>query len=73
MKFGLFRRFFAVLGLAAMTATSALAAYPERAIEFVVPSSPGGGTDVMTRTFTDVARKYIAQPLVVSNKPGASG
>ena len=39
----------------------------------IVPSSPGGGTDVMTRTFTDVARKYISQPLVVTNKPGASG
>jgi len=73
MKLAFFRRYGALLAWAAMSATSALAAYPERAIEFVVPSSPGGGTDVMTRTFTDVARKYIAQPLVVSNKPGASG
>lgn len=60
--------------LTALTATSTLAAgYPERAIEFVVPSSPGGGTDVMMRTFTDVARKNVSQPLVVTNKPGAGG
>jgi len=64
----------AAIAFATITATSAFAAeYPERAIEFVVPSSPGGGTDVMTRTFTDVARKYVTQPLVVTNKPGASG
>jgi tripartite-type tricarboxylate transporter receptor subunit TctC len=47
--------------------------YPSKPIEFVVPSSAGGGTDVMTRTFTDVARKYITAPLIVSNKPGAGG
>ena len=64
----------AAIGFATVTAPCAFAAeYPERAIEFVVPSSPGGGTDVMTRTFTDVARKHVTQPLVVTNKPGASG
>ena len=63
----------AALAFTAISAVPALAAYPERAIELIVPSSPGGGTDVMTRTFTDVARKYISQPLVVTNKPGASG
>ena len=64
----------AALTLQATAVTTAAAAdYPSRAIEFVVPSSAGGGTDVMTRTFTDVARKYIAQPLVVTDKPGAGG
>jgi len=64
----------ALLCAAIAVATPAVAAdYPNKPIEFVVPSSPGGGTDVMTRTFTDIARKHIAQPLVVTNKPGASG
>jgi len=63
-----------LLCAAMIAAAPAMAAdYPARPIEFVVPSSPGGGTDVMTRTFADVARKYIAQPLIVTNKPGASG
>ena len=47
--------------------------YPNRPIEFVVPSSAGGGTDVMARNFAEVARKYMPQPIIVSNKPGASG
>ena len=47
--------------------------YPSRPIEMVVPSTAGGGTDVMARLFADTAKKYIAQPIVVSNKPGASG
>jgi tripartite-type tricarboxylate transporter receptor subunit TctC len=64
----------AAIAFAAIGTASAVAAgYPERPIEFVVPSSPGGGTDVMTRAFTDVARKYVSQPLVVTNKPGAGG
>lgn len=64
---------------AAMLAASLLpgpllaADYPTRPIEVIVPSSAGGGTDVMTRLFAETAKKYISQPLVVSNKPGASG
>jgi tripartite-type tricarboxylate transporter receptor subunit TctC len=60
-------------GAAAGSGPVLAADYPQKPIEFVVPSSPGGGTDVMTRTFTDYARKYISQPLVVTDKPGASG
>lgn len=60
---------------AALPAAMAAAAtdYPTRPIEMIVPSSAGGGTDVMTRLFADTAKKYISQPIVVSNKPGASG
>ncbi|MDM0050514.1 tripartite tricarboxylate transporter substrate binding protein [Variovorax sp. J22R115] len=60
---------------AAMQAPVATAAsdYPNHPIEMVVPSSAGGGTDVMARLFAEVSKKYITQPIVVSNKPGASG
>ena len=59
---------------ALLLSVSALAAdYPSRPIEIVVPSSAGGGTDVMARIFTEVAKKYVSQPMVVSDKPGASG
>jgi tripartite-type tricarboxylate transporter receptor subunit TctC len=47
--------------------------YPTRPIEIVVPSSAGGGTDVMARVFAEVAKKNVPQPFVVSNKPGAGG
>lgn len=65
----------AAIALAGSQAVVAAAAgdYPNHPIEMIVPSSAGGGTDVMTRLFADTAKKYIPQPIVVSNKPGASG
>ncbi|HBG16794.1 MAG TPA: tripartite tricarboxylate transporter family receptor, partial [Firmicutes bacterium] len=48
---------------------------PEREIEFVVPSSPGGGSDLNARTIADLAQKNKFSPyaLMVVNKPGGSG
>ncbi|KQP45479.1 tripartite tricarboxylate transporter substrate binding protein [Pseudorhodoferax sp. Leaf274] len=59
-------------GLLAPLAVQA-ADYPVRPIEIVVPSSAGGGTDVMARLFAEAAKKLVPQPIVVSNKPGAGG
>ena len=47
--------------------------YPSRPIEIVVPASAGGGTDVLARAFAEAAKKHLPQPMVVNNKPGASG
>lgn len=47
--------------------------YPTRPIEVVVPSSAGGGTDVMARLFAEAAKKNVPQPFIVTNKPGAGG
>ncbi|HSV57937.1 MAG TPA: tripartite tricarboxylate transporter substrate binding protein [Variovorax sp.] len=71
----LLRSALAALSMAAAfcAVSHAADAYPSRPIEMIVPSSAGGGTDVMTRLFADTAKKYITQPIVVSNKPGASG
>lgn len=65
----------AALTLAATFSTAAIHAadFPNHPIEMIVPSSAGGGTDVMTRLYAETAKKYISQPIVVSNKPGASG
>ena len=49
------------------------AAYPSKPLELVVSFAPGGGVDTMARVFAEVARPHFAQPLVVVNKPGASG
>ena len=48
---------------------------PTRDIEFVVPSSAGGGSDLNARTISDLARKnsFSPRPLMVVNKPGGSG
>jgi tripartite-type tricarboxylate transporter receptor subunit TctC len=47
--------------------------YPNKPIEVVVGYPPGGGTDMISRAVADVAQKYLGQPLVVNNKPGATG
>jgi tripartite-type tricarboxylate transporter receptor subunit TctC len=65
--------FFTALVSALVSPFAAAAGYPDRPIEFIVPSSAGGGTDVMTRNYAEAARKYMAQTIVVTNKPGASG
>jgi len=47
--------------------------YPAKPIEVVVGFAPGGGTDMVARAISDVAAKYLGQPLAVNNKPGATG
>jgi len=54
-------------------ATANAADYPTHAIEIIVPFGAGGGTDALARAFADTARKHLAQPFVINNKPGASG
>ncbi|MEW6671952.1 MAG: tripartite tricarboxylate transporter substrate binding protein [Thermodesulfobacteriota bacterium] len=54
-------------------AQQAPANYPKRPITVIVPWSPGGGADTQSRAFAVVAPKYFKQPLVIVNKPGASG
>lgn len=47
--------------------------YPDRPVELVVPWAAGGGTDSMARSFAEAAKKHMAQPFVVNNKPGPTG
>lgn len=62
-----------ILAVAGMTGGQAQADYPDHPVELIVPSSPGGGTDLMARVIAEVSAKYMKQPFVVSNKPGAGG
>ncbi len=66
----------AAIGAAALLSTAVEAQpYPSKPIEFVVHTSPGGGTDLFARAISEfMAReKIFSQPLVVSNRPGGSG
>ncbi|MGQ7243025.1 Bug family tripartite tricarboxylate transporter substrate binding protein [Salinicola sp. V024] len=47
--------------------------YPDHAIEFIVPWSPGGGSDALMRIISNSAEKHIGQPMPVMNMPGVSG
>jgi len=63
----------AALAFGCITPAAAQAKFPDHQIELVVPYQPGGGTDGLARAFADASRKYIDQPIVVINKPGAGG
>lgn len=56
-----------------IAATPALAEWPERPVNFVVPSAAGGSPDVLSRVITNELSKILKTPVVVENKPGAAG
>jgi tripartite-type tricarboxylate transporter receptor subunit TctC len=60
------------LALCAFPAT-AQDAWPVRPVRLVVPSSPGGGTDVYARILALALSESLKQQFIVDNKPGASG
>ncbi|CAB3902335.1 MAG: tripartite tricarboxylate transporter substrate binding protein [Achromobacter sp.] len=53
--------------------TPADAAYPGRPITIVVTFPPGGGTDLLARRLGASLQEQFGQPVVVENRPGASG
>lgn len=62
----------ALAGLA--LAVSAQAAdYPAKPITFVVPFGPGSATDLLARALSASTARQTGQPVVVENRPGASG
>lgn len=47
--------------------------WPTRPIKIVVPFSPGGGGDAVVRVLTDKLAERLGQPVIIDNRPGASG
>lgn len=57
-----------------LASTAALAEeWPSRPISLVVPFGAGSSPDTMARKVAEYASKKLGQPIVVENKPGASG
>jgi tripartite-type tricarboxylate transporter receptor subunit TctC len=64
----------AVLVLAALaTGTASAQTYPSRTISIIAPFSPGTGIDILARSFGQKLSERWGVPVVVENKPGASG
>jgi tripartite-type tricarboxylate transporter receptor subunit TctC len=47
--------------------------FPTKPIEIICPYTAGGSMDMMSRIVADIAQKFLRQPIVVVNKPGAAG
>jgi len=48
-------------------------AFPTKPITIVVPYPPGGSNDVFARTMAKEMSDLLKQPVIVDNRPGASG
>jgi tripartite-type tricarboxylate transporter receptor subunit TctC len=64
---------FAVLTFVVLVGLPAHAQYPEKSITFVVPFAAGSATDQLARALGQELTLLTKQPVVVDNKPGASG
>jgi len=64
----------AAAGLLALSASAgaAMAAFPERQITIVI-GFPPGGADVFTRMIAEYMTEKLGVPVIVENRPGASG
>ena len=71
-------RRFALAALATLAFGAAVAQaqpndYPNKPIRLIVPFTPGGVTDTSGRVVADYLGRRLGQPVIVDNKPGASG
>ena len=66
-------RKFLVLATALLALSAWAEEYPSRPITIVVPFTAGGGVDAVSRLLAEKLNSLLNVPVVVDNKPGASG
>lgn len=52
---------------------AAAQSYPNRPITIIVPQTPGGGSDIITRAVTQEVAQILGQAIVIDNRNGAGG
>lgn len=60
-------------GLVCAAATASADTWPSNPLTLVVPFGPGSSPDTMARLVAEDASQTLGQPIVVQNRPGASG
>ena len=63
----------AVIGGLAVATSASAQPYPQRPITLVVPFSPGGPTDIISRIMGDDMSRTLGQQIVIENVVGAGG
>jgi tripartite-type tricarboxylate transporter receptor subunit TctC len=67
------RRLPAAAALLLASAAALAQGFPSRPVRIVVPFPPGGGADTLTRIMEPKLVALWGQPVIVENRPGASG
>ena len=62
----------ACLTALSFSATIALAQYPAKPINVIVPYPPGGATDILARKLAGPLSQRLGQPVIVDNRPGGN-
>ena len=65
--------FVALASLVGLSMPSAAADYPDGPIRVIIPFSPGGGTDVITRLLQPRIEHALGTNLIIDNRTGAGG
>lgn len=72
-------QFFAMLSAAVLSAAANLAqaqdpaVYPARPLRLIAPTTPGSPPDLVARVIGEKLAMALGQPVIVDNRPGASG
>jgi tripartite-type tricarboxylate transporter receptor subunit TctC len=63
------------IGAAAAAFAAAVSAqqFPSKPVTLICPWPAGGSTDITMRVLAETTAKYLGQPVIIENKPGASG
>src|SRR5215510_6476166 len=70
------RRFSIALAAVLLTVQTGVAFaqdFPNRPVRIIVPTAPGGMSDILSRTFAAKVQERTQRVIVVENKTGANG
>ena len=56
-----------------LATTAHAQAWPAKTVRFVLGFPPGGGSDILGRIVAARMQEFLGQPVVIENRPGASG
>lgn len=62
-----------VLALSGLSKNTQAQEYPNKPIKMIIPFSPGGASDLVGRILQTKLGEVLGQPIIIENKPGASG